>query len=72
MKVEIVKISASPSDTLLDVYTHNTRPLCRIYEEDFTELLSDKNIELMYSGQTVFTVNSNDLFTKSKTWFGDR
>ena len=72
MKIEINRTSNNPSNTLLDVYAHNTRPLCRIYEEDFERILSDRQLKRLEDGKTLFNVQEKDLFTLCQTWFGNK
>lgn len=68
MKVEIIG-SGNPSNDLLQVYAHNTRPYATIYEDDFCELLTDAQIEKMYNGKIVFDVNKSKLIELSKQVF---
>jgi len=70
MKIYIQKVSNNPSNTLLEVYAQNTRPVCKIYEEDFIEGLTDKQIEQLENGKYEFNVDGKFLFDRCKTWFG--
>ena len=71
MKVKISKHNTDPANTLIDVYSHNTRPFCRMYEEDFAELLSETDIARMENGETNFDVNKHHLIINCKTYFGN-
>ena len=70
MKVEIQTISNDPANSMLEVYYDNNRPICKIWEEDFVELLTDKQIQLLEKGKIRFDVNRMELLVKSKNWFG--
>ena len=69
--------SGSGMNTTLTVYrSYNEqqklfelRPICTIDESDFCEILTDKQIDKMYSGQIHFRVNKNQLLDKSKRMF---
>lgn len=66
MEIEINRTSDNPANTMLEVYAHNTRPFCKIYEEDFIELLSDNQIKKLENGETKFNVNKQHLIARCK------
>lgn len=66
MKVEINRTSTNPANTMLEVYAHNTRPFCKIYEEDFMELLSDNQINQLENGKIEFDINKQHLIARCK------
>lgn len=70
MKVEIQRINNNPANSMLEVYYDNNRPICKIWEEDFIELLTDKQVQLLENGKIRFDVNRMELLVKSKQWFG--
>lgn len=70
MKVEIQRINNDPANSMLEVYYDNNRPICKIWEEDFIELLTDKQVQLLENGKIRFDVNRMELLVKSKKWFG--
>lgn len=71
MKVEIQRINNDPANSMLEVYyDNNNRPICKIWEEDFIELLTDKQVQLLENGKIRFDVNRMQLLEKSKKWFG--
>ena len=70
MKVEIQRINNNPTNSMLEVYYDNNRPICKIWEEDFIELLTDRQVELLEKGKIRFEVNRMELLVKSKNWFG--
>ncbi len=69
MKVQIQRASDNPANTMLEVYTDNTRPLCKIWEEDFAEILSDRQVDMLEAGKHIFNVNRAELNEKSKVWY---
>jgi len=69
MKVVVQYNSPDFAFDMLDVYTDGLRPICRIWEEDFCELLTDKQIEKFQNGQYKFDVNKIQLLDKAKTIF---
>ena len=71
VKIEIQKLNSNPADTMLECYEHKEhRPLCKIYEEDFVELLTDNQLSNFEKGKIRFDVNRMELLVKSKQWFG--
>jgi hypothetical protein len=69
MKVSIQRVNDDPANTMLEVYyDNNSRPICHIWEEDFVELLTDKQFHLFEKGQFKFEVNKIALMDKSKHW----
>lgn len=69
MKVEIQRLSTDPANTMLEVYSNNTRPVCKIWEEDFVEILSKRQVKMLEKGEHKFNVSHEQLFMKSKVWF---
>lgn len=71
MKVEIQKLNNNPANTIMNVYDINgLRPICDMYEEDFIEILSDKQLSAFMNGEFRFNINKDTLFEKSRKWFG--
>ena len=71
MKVEIQRLSTDQANTMLEVYSNNNlRPVCKIWEEDFAEILSERQLKLLENGEHKFSVSHEQLFMKSKEWFG--
>lgn len=69
MKVEIQRLSTDPANTILEVFSNNTRPVCKIWEEDFAEILSERQLKMLERGEHKFNVSHEQLFMKSKVWF---
>lgn len=69
MKVEIQRLSNDPANTMLEVYSNGIRPICKIWEEDFIEILSERQFKLLEKGEHTFNVSHEQLFMKSKVWF---
>lgn len=69
MKIEIESTSNNPANTLMHVYDGNTRPLCSIYEEDFAEVLTERQLVKFENGENKFDVNKSELLNKAKTIF---
>lgn len=67
MKIEIQQITNDPANSLLHVYAGSTRPICSIYEEDFSELLTQKQLEKFVDGGSEFDVSKFNLLQKAKT-----
>ena len=69
MKVEIQRVSNDPANTMLEVYSNGIRPICKIWEEDFAEILSERQLKMLENGVVKFSVSHEQLFMKSKQWF---
>ena len=69
MKVEIIQHSLHPTDTLLEVYNNDGFLICRIYEDDFSEILSDNQLTYLENGETIFDIDYEELLTHAKTIF---
>lgn len=69
MKVTIQQMSSNPANDMLAVYTHNTREVAHIYEDDFAEILSYSQFKRMENGCIVFDVSEQKLMLKSKQYF---
>ncbi len=70
MKVEIQRASINPANTMLEVYSNGVRPICKILEEDFAEILSERQLKMMEKGETKFSVSHELLFMNCKEWYG--
>ena len=67
MKVEIQSVSNDPTKTLLYCCEVNSiRPFCSIEEDDFSELLTESQLNKFENGHTIFNVDKNILIEKSK------
>jgi len=75
MLVEIISLdNGSGLNTKLDVYlSYNpqrklfeNRPFCCIEEDDFFDILPDKEVDKAIEGKTQFNVNKAQLFDKAK------
>ena len=67
MKVEIQNASSDPAKTLLQCFERgDNRPFCSIEEDDFSELLTESQLNKLENGHTIFNVDKNLLIEKSK------
>lgn len=78
MKIQINSLdNGSGCYPMLEVYkvtdkfnNTDTRPICKIWEDDFCELLTDRLINKMYDkGQIIFNVDKNKLAEKVKDFY---
>lgn len=70
LHVEIQRASTDPSNTMLEVYiVDETLPICTIWEEDFVELLTDRQYKLMEKGANRFYMFRDPLVNACKHWF---
>lgn len=69
MLIEVQRSSSDPSNTMLEI-TQQYKVIGKIYEEDFVELLTDKQLELLEKGKYRFNIDKNKLIDASKQWIG--
>ena len=69
MKIEIQQVSNNPANTILEVYSDNTRPIWRIWEEDFIEMLTSNQLKAFENGDFKFNVTRQELFNNCKEWY---
>lgn len=69
MRVEIRYTDDNPANGMLCVYDGGLRPICRIWDEDFAEILSEreyKRFEVSVLRNPFYTVKKSELFEKAK------
>lgn len=70
LHVEIQRMSTDPANTMLEVYiVDENLPICTIWEEDFVELLTDRQYKLMEKGAYRFYMFREPLLDSCIRWF---
>lgn len=68
--IEIHNNSTNPFSGVLQCYEkNNNNPICSIWEDDFAEILTERQFKLFEKGAYTFRVGVNELMDNSKKWF---